>query len=102
MPLRLTVRICPFGRMCADPPPFRATCRPGGVRLAARFPPALPGRPLLPPGRFAFALPERLLFAPPGRFAFAFPGRLLFAPPGRFAFAFTERFLFVPRRRFLL
>ncbi|SPE30869.1 membrane hypothetical protein [Acidobacteriia bacterium SbA2] len=60
----MTERICPFGRMLADPPFFKARVRPGGVRLTfpwppvvVPFPPAVtpfpavvdPGRPAVPP-----------------------------------------------------
>jgi hypothetical protein len=34
MPFLLTERICPLGRMCADPPPFSDTDLPGGVCAA--------------------------------------------------------------------
>src|SRR6516162_740446 len=33
IPLRLMERICPFGRITAEPPPRRFTCRPGRGRF---------------------------------------------------------------------
>src|SRR6266567_4323411 len=81
MPFRLTVRICPLGRMCADPPPFSETCLPGGVWfIAVLFPPA--GRPLAP-GFPAVVLPGRPLFPAPGLPAFVVPGRPVELEPGR-------------------
>src|SRR4029077_11572229 len=99
IPFRFTERICPFGRMCADPPPLSDTCLPGGVCEARAFTPAdpfaappfafkpppalalarLPGRPPAPavPGRL-FVAPARLFVAPARLFAAA--GRLFAAP----------------------
>jgi len=63
MPLRLIERICPLGRMLADPPPFSETVLPGGVwlaafvRVAAEFGrPAVFGRPAALFGRPAVVL----------------------------------------------
>jgi hypothetical protein len=71
--------------MCADPPPFRETWRPGGVWLiAALFGGVPPGRPL---------------FVAPGLPAvFVVPGRP-FAPP---AFVFGRPFVLVLGRPFVL
>src|SRR4029077_1735292 len=63
IPFRFTERICPFGRILADPPVFRATVRPGGVRFmfpllavvvprppaVTPLPPVVPGLPAVPP-----------------------------------------------------
>src|ERR1039458_2333033 len=45
MPFRLMERICPLGRMWADPPPLRETCLPGAVWLMFVCPPAVVPRP---------------------------------------------------------
>src|ERR1700747_3814876 len=65
------VRICPFGRITAGPPPRRDTCRPGRGRFTVF------GRVAILPLAFAFPIdPGRLMFP-------VAPGRLMFpAPPG--------------------
>src|SRR6266568_846400 len=69
IPLRSMERTWPLGRMCAEPPPFSATCFPGGVCGPLVFAPAGP----FPAGPLAFV--------PAGPFP---AGPLAFAPAGPF------------------
>lgn len=55
MPFRLIERICPLGRMLADPPPFSDTCLPGAGRLVVLATFAFPPLPMLPPDVFPIA-----------------------------------------------
>lgn len=54
MPFRLMERICPFGRIFAEPPPRRDTCLPGAGRLKPLAAPLFPPLPILPPAILLF------------------------------------------------
>src|SRR5206468_3942242 len=56
IPLRSMERTWPLGRMCAEPPPFSATCFPGGVCGPLAFAPLL-GPLAVPAGPLAFGPP---------------------------------------------
>jgi hypothetical protein len=71
MPFRLMERICPFGRTLADPPPLRATVRPGGVRLVVPAWVVVPVWVVVPPAcvvvPVCVVVPECVTVVPLGR-----------------------------------